>query len=329
MAKKENVKKESTGKSIDDILDSYSRTEREFQIDTGIAALNELWGGGITPGYMYSFWGEAGCGKSTLSIQIAKAYAKAGRRVVILDSEKAVNDLMIDSMGIREYVDNKTIRPLRVSNYGDVEDILAVITKGDFQLVIWDSESQTRIVTPEELRVEDVRPGLKALQGGFIINKMKDVLSAANIPSLVLFHARANIVIKGYNNGSATKQAGGYAALHVPDIITKIELHGQCKENKDDKEEAPYGVNVTLVTTKNKFAAPFVPLSRKLVYGKGISKRIEVVDMAIDAELIAKGGGGYYTVLPGTANEVKARGLKALYDLPAETLKVLQEALSS
>ena len=151
---------------------------------------------------------------------------------------------------------------------------------------------------------------------------MKSLFYEKGIASIVLFHARANISMTG-GTQPAEKQAGGYVAEHVPDIITKLTPHARVIEGSGDNE-TQIGVEVGIVCTKNKFATPFKFVKKKLIFGKGISKKIDLVDTAIENGVIVQSG-AYFALPDGT----KIRGRKDLYDLPPSTLKSIQETLRS
>ena len=273
--------------SLNDLLSKFAVNQEVVMQKLLVDALNEIWGGGMAKGYMYSFWAEPGVGKSTLSLQIAKSFCKDSKRVLIVDGEKAVNAFMIDSFGLRDYVDNGTLIITTVTNFAEWEELcMGVSETGEFDLIITDSVTTISPITPKGLTVVDVRPGLRAQQESFVLNKLKDQFYKKGVTSLMIFHARANINIMGGGTQALTKQAGGFAAEHYPDVITKITSHGKVK----DEDDVIIGCEITLVSTKNKFTAPFRPLRKKLIYGVGISKRIDLVDTAIEKGVVVQKG---------------------------------------
>lgn len=314
------AKKKDGAMSLDDLLSAYGHEQDEC-IKLSVEALNQLWGGGMYLGYMYAMWGEQGSGKSTLAIQAAKSFLRKGLKVAWLDTEKALNDRQKESFKLKEFEDQGIFIHLQVSNYEDVEKCIEVLAESDVKLVVWDSETMTRPVTPKDLKVTDVRPGLKALQANHVINKMKDLFSHAGIASIPLFHARANISINGPSNpyAPATKQAGGYSALHVPDVITKV-VAGQKVKGEEDQI---IGSIVRLMCEKNKFTPPFQTIEKKLIYGRGIDPRIDLIDSALEAGIIVQSGA--YFQMPWGEN---IRGRVELYNLNVEQLKKLKEAVS-
>lgn len=316
------AKKARGAVTLDSLMDEYGKDVVSEPIKLDVAVLNDLWGGGIFPGYMYSLWAEPGGGKSTLTIQVAKSLCRKSLRVLWLDSEKALNPNQIESFGLKQYVDNGTFILFTISNYEDLEKCVEAASNEDIALVVVDSESMLRAVTPQDQKVTDVRPGLKALQSSHVLNKAKDLFYKSGIASIIIFHARANINIGGPVNMYAptTKQAGGWVAQHAPDVITKIAVGSKLKD--DDTGEI-IGANIRISCEKNKFASPFKVYEKKLIYGKGISARIDLIDTCIEAGIIVQSGA--YFQMPWGEN---IRGRKTLYDLPADKMKQLKESVS-
>lgn len=274
--------------------------------------LNELWGGGMAPGYVYSFWGPQGCGKSTVALQVVKSFCDQGLTVLHIDAEKALNDNQKECFKLTEHEASGSLIHTVADNYEDAEKLIDAAAEAGVSLIVIDSETSIQPIVPKGLAVTDVRPGLKALQSSFVMNKLKQLCYRHNIVALIIFQARANIQISGYGGGPETKQAGGWAALHIPDIITKITAHGKIKEG-----EIIIGNEIQAVCEKNKFAPPFIPIRKKLIFGTGISKRIDTVDTAVEMGIITMKGAGFYTLPDGTS----VRGAKALYELPSDTLR--------
>ena len=133
------------------------------------------------------------------------------------------------------------------------------------------------------------------------MGKLKDICHRYDIAAFLLNHARANIQISGPINRYApnVKSAGGYAMQHIPDVITKIQSHS--KIAGDAKTDAPIGVEISIVTEKNKFVAPFNVCREKLIYGKGIDARLSIIEKAIEQGIITQSGA--YFKVPGVEKE--------------------------
>ena len=183
-----------------------------------------------------------------------------------------------------------------------------------------DSVSMVRAYTPIEMRIEDIRPGLKSMQESTVLNKLKDVCYYNKIGVILLAHARANIQISGPVNRYApdTKMAGGFVMNHAPDVITQIQTHSKVK----DDDGSVLGVEISLQTTKCKWCSPFQPIREKLYFGKGIDPKLSIIEKAIELEVIKKEGRSY--VLPG---DDKKYNRKTVLDISSEKVRELQAIL--
>ena len=179
-----------------------------------------------------------------------------------------------------------------------------------------------REVTSADLRVEDVRPGLHARQMSFLLGKLKDAFYRVGVTSILIMQARANLNISGpAQYAPQYKSSGGYAEQHIPDVIIKVEAGAVIK----DIDGIVQGNRVRISCDKNKFAKPKNVIARNLYFGKGIIRREEIVEDAIDKGLIQAGSAGYFTLPSGD----KVRGMQALIDLPKETLAEIQRTLDA
>jgi len=313
-------------KDYEDILSQYSANMdvEFFKIQPDV--LNDLWGGGISFGAMYSLWGPEGSGKTSVALQIARSLLKEGIGVWWLDSEKALNKNQQETFKINKYADDGLFCHFVVDTYLDVEKILKAMNQMSDdklpKLIILDSETMLQPAIVSEMSVTDNQPGVKAKQSNIVLNMMKQLLYKKKITSLVLFHARANITMKG-GAVEDTKSAGGFAALHIPDVRTRIMPGPRILENPNDSKSTQIGVTVRIMCEKNKFTAPRRTEERALIFGKGVDKRREIIDKALELGIIEKGGGGFFT-LPG-GNTI--RGFSALYNISNEILKEIQSLI--
>ncbi len=309
-------------KSAKDILAEYS-AEREYELHpTGVGVIDDLWGGGMDPQGFYALWGPQGSGKTTLLMQFFKKKLSQGIPCTFIDVEKAFNKMQQESYGLLQYVESGLLTVLTCENYEQLEYIMEAVAETECGLLGIDSETMIQPSVERDLRVTDNQPGLKAKQSAFVIFKMKPIFFKKKCPIVMLFHARANISMTG-GTQDEIKQAGGYAALHAPDVITKVMAGAKVYES--DSKSPQIGQIIRIVTQKNKYTAPFVSVEKKLIYGKGISAKIDLIDRALAAGVIQTGGAGYYT-LP---NGEKVRGTKALYEVSNDVLKSIKETLQS
>lgn len=305
-----------------ELLAAYSADARVEMWDTGVEALNKLWGGGADSQGMYGIWGPQGSGKTTLLLQCFKKLCKDGKTCVFLDVEKAFNEKQQKAFGLYEYVVSGKLIVLTCSNYEEFENIFEQICElEDVALFGVDSETMLQPVASRDVRVTDNQPGMKAKQASFCLTKMKPLFYKAKITVILLFHARANLDMNG-GTVDPLKQAGGYAQLHIPDVLMKVTPGAKVYES--DSKSPQIGQIIKLECTKNKYTAPFVKLEKKLIYGTGISKKIDLIDTAIEAGVIVQGGGGYYKLPSGGT----VRGTKALYELPNAELTAIKDAIN-
>lgn len=316
MAKKKGL----SGMSFEQVMNQYHANREIEMISVDPEVFNDLWGGGIATGFMYSLWADAGVGKSTLALQAARSFCKKGLKVLFVDVEKALNPWQKETFKLTKYEEDGLFYHVEATNYKEAEDICMSLTGDVINLVVIDSISGLTPAIPKELSVDEVRPGLRAQQESFFLNKIKNYFYSEKISSIVLFHARANINMTGGTQPDV-KQAGGFAALHYPDVITKLTSHAQIKGENDGEI---IGKEVGIVCTKNKFAPPFRLRKKKLIFGVGISKRIDLIDSALENGIITQSGA--YFILPSGD---KIRGRKALYDVDASVLKDIQFQLDS
>lgn len=306
--------KKSSGASLSDLINQYSAEKEDKFIPTGLQTIDDMIGGGICPGGMYGMWGPQGSGKSTVAAQILKSFCKRGDRCVWIDVEKALNKNQQEAFGLRQYVEDGTLIHVTASTYVEVDDLTMAIANDaemNIKLVVVDSESMLMAKIADDQRVDDNQPGQKARQCSVWLTKVKDAFFRKGISIIVLFHARANISMTANPYAPASKQAGGYAALHIPDCILQVQP-GQ----KFGDKESPIGQVVHLTTDKNKFASPFKKVDFKLFFGVGIKKSVELIDKALELGIITQSGS--FFKLP---NGETVRGTETLYSLSADTLR--------
>lgn len=301
-----DMAKEKKECSLESIISTYNAEREEDFISTGVAALDELFGGGINPGSMYCFWGVQGCGKSTLVFQVIRQFCEQGLRVAFIDVERAFNKNQQESFALREYVENGMLIHLMADNYSQIDEITSAIAKdGSIKLVVVDSETQLLPKVLDDVNVADMQPGQKARQAGNWLTKMKSQFYGAGIASIIIAHARANISMGPSNPYSpAEKQAGGYAMKHVPDVILKVGIGSKLKDN-----DAVLGQVVHLCCDKNKFAPPFRNMDQKLFFGRGVDSRVAIIDKALESGIISQNGAFF------TFGDTKVRGIANLYGM--------------
>lgn len=310
------VKKQ--GLSVEDIMATYGSFVPEDVMSTGLDVLDDIFGGGISLQGCYGFWGDAGCGKSTIACQIARYFCSQGLRVCYIDTELALNDRQLRTFGLSEFKESQMLIHLSCSDMSQLEEIASVIPEMDIKLLIIDSWSMISPYVEKGMSVKDCRPGLKALQTSFLLPKLKQSLHNLGVAFIVLFHARANLQMGIVNpNAPTRKQEGGFSARHIPDLLLKVEI-----VKKLTNGDVTTG-NVLKMSTleKNKFSQPSV-VTQKLFFGLGMSNKISTIDRALELGIIEQSG-SMYTLPSGE----KFRGIAALYDAPSEVISPIRESV--
>lgn len=309
------VKKSTSG---GDILARFSQERPQKFTSTGSIALDALFGGGICHGSMYCLWGAQGSGKSTISFQIAKKMCKSGEKVAFLDVEKALNKNQQDAFGLTEFIESGLFTIFYPDTYDDIYQIgKALADSEEYRLVIVDSETQTSEVLPGDVDITSMQPGQKARQSERVLKALKSLFYYKDIASIWLCHARANITMSANPYQDKEKQAGGYGIKHTPDLILRIQAGQKIKDG-----DKIVGQIIHLQADKNKFTKPFQTIDVKIFFGKGIVRKIEVVDFAIQQGLI-KQSSSFFTLPDGTT----VRGTTALYDMDSAQLTMLKNSL--
>ncbi len=309
-----------TDNSLDSILQQYGVNAQEFEtISTGSLVLDAVLGGGVTLGSMIALWGIQGSGKSSIAFNIMKAFCKKGKKCAFIDVEKAFNARQQKAFGLFEYVESNQITVLTADNYEDVYKICLALAKSqEYSLIAIDSETMINEVVPEDVDIASDRPGQKARQSAKMLNGLKSVFYSNNVACILLSHARANLDMTGNMYAPKEKMAGGFALRHIPDVIVQVQPGQKLKRG-----EELYGQVLHVMSEKNKFTVPFQKLDVKIIFGKGIDKKTEIVDLAIEQGLITQSGS--FFKLP---NGDTVRGTDALYSsLSNEQLRSLRDSL--
>jgi RecA/RadA recombinase len=311
-------------KSIADLLSEYKTTPTTECIEVTPDVLNILWGGGIRPGSLMSIWGEAGCGKSSIALQVARSFCKEGKKVWFLDSECALNARQLESFGLSNFAEDGLFTILDVTDYKQLENVVRSIDNAEEdddkipKLIVLDSESMlVPYYSDRTASVEDHQPGVKARQAGIVLPYLKRVIKAKGISVVMVLHARANLNMVGAF-GPEDKAAGGYVLYHIADVRTKMSVSSKIYENPADKDSRVIGCNARITTEKNKFASPRVEFTFPLIYGQGISNKHYAVKAGLDLGIITQSGAMY--TMPG---DIKVRGQAGLFTQDVEVYKEL------
>ena len=258
-------------KDIDANIDVYSTGSLGLDIALGI--------GGLPKGRVIEVYGPESSGKTTLTLHIIAEAQKVGGTCAFIDAEHALDPGYAKKLGVN--IDELLIsQPDTGEQALEISDTL-VKSEGIDLLVI---DSVAALVPRAELEGEmgDSLPGLQARLMSQALRKLTSSISKTN--TMVVFINQLRMKI-GVMFGSPEVTTGGNALKFYSSVRLDIRRIGAIK----DKDEI-IGNQTRVKIVKNKVAPPFKVVEFDIMYGEGISKLGELVDLGVKAEIIDKSG---------------------------------------
>lgn len=252
-------------------LNSKSNTNYDL-ISTGSIGFDNitLGVGGFVKGKLYELMGWEGSGKSTICGHAVAECQKKGGTVLYIDGEHAVDKNYFQSLGVN--TDTMLIAQPSCGEEG-FQIAMDMINTGDIDLVIIDSDSSLIPKKVLDGDVGDSSIGKKALLNSNAYPKLKSALSEHNVCVIVVSQYREKI---GVMFGNPTTTQGGHALKFYSDV--RIEVSKSLAKDGD----VNYG-NITKVKAiKNKMSSPYQLHSFEIIYGKGIDKLGEIMELIND-----------------------------------------------
>ena len=297
MAKEKKSSVKDTDAALDDAI---SQIEKKFGkgsvmrlgdraavdvdvIPSGSLTLDKALGiGGFPKGRIIEIYGPESSGKTTLTLHAIAQAQKQGGKAAFIDAEHAIDPVYAKNLGV-------DIDELILSQPDSGEQALEIaemlVRSGVIDLIVIDSVAA--LVPQVELDGEmgDAAVGLQARLMSKALRKLSGVMNKTNCTVIFINQLREKIGVM-YGNPETT--TGGRALKFYSSVRVEIRRSEQIKQNGEI-----VGNKANIKVVKNKVAPPFKTTQVDIIYGKGISRDGEILDLAVEGDIVEKSGAWY------------------------------------
>jgi recombination protein RecA len=252
-------------------------------VSTGSLGLDIALGiGGLPRGRVIEVYGPESSGKTTLALHVVAEIQKKGGTAAYVDAEHALDPVYASKLGV-------DINEMLISQPDTGEQALEItdtlVRSGGVDIVVIDSVAALTPKAELEGEMGDSLPGLQARLMSQALRKLTGSISKSN--TIVLFINQIRMKI-GIMFGNPETTTGGNALKFYASVRLDIRRIGAIK----DRDEV-IGNQTRVKVVKNKVAPPFKQVEFDIMYGVGISKVGELVDLGVKANIVEKSGSWY------------------------------------
>jgi recombination protein RecA len=306
--------------------------EKDLQVvSTGSLGLDIALGvGGLPRGRVVEIYGPESSGKTTLTLQVVAEIQKLGGTAAFIDAEHALDPVYAQKLGVK--LDDLLIsQPDTGEQALEIADML--VRSGSVDAVVIDSVAALVPRAEIEGEMGDSLPGLHARLMSQALRKLTANINRTN--TLVIFINQIRMKI-GVMFGNPETTTGGNALKFYASVRLDIRRIGSIK-----KSDEVIGNETRVKVVKNKVAPPFREAIFDILYGEGISREGEIIELGVTHKLVDKSGSWYayngekigqgkdnarefLKTNPQIAEEIEAR-IRAAVNVPSSALRDVTE----
>jgi recombination protein RecA len=254
-------------------------------VSTGSFALDMALGiGGLPRGRVVEIYGPESSGKTTLTLQAIASCQKAGGTAAFVDAEHALDPSYAEKLGVN--VDDLLVsQPDTGEQALEITDML--VRSGAVDMVVIDSVAALTPKAEIEGEMGEMQVGLQARLMSQALRKLTGTIKKSGCLVIFINQLRMKIgnMMPGQNPETTT---GGNALKFYASVRLDIRRIGSVK-----KGDEIIGNETKIKVVKNKLAPPFKQVFTEILYGEGISRESELIDLGVDHKLVEKSGSWY------------------------------------